>query len=109
MPPGGTRASPRTSCSRRRTGHAHRDALAARLNAALERATADDWVRRLTARGVPCGPVHGVDEAVEFAARLGLDPWVDVADDDDRVSRQIRHPVAYSATPAMYRLPPGTR
>jgi crotonobetainyl-CoA:carnitine CoA-transferase CaiB-like acyl-CoA transferase len=85
---------------------AHREALAARLNAALGTAAADEWVRRLTARGVPCGPVHAIDEAVDFAARLGLDPWVDVADEDGRVSRQIRHPVAYSATPATYRLPP---
>jgi crotonobetainyl-CoA:carnitine CoA-transferase CaiB-like acyl-CoA transferase len=86
----------------------HREALVARLNQALATAAADEWVRRLVARGVPCGTVNGIDEAVELAARLGLEPVVEVADDQGRVSRQARHPVWFSATPATYRLPPPT-
>jgi crotonobetainyl-CoA:carnitine CoA-transferase CaiB-like acyl-CoA transferase len=84
-------------------------ALLALLGAALSGAGADEWVRRLTSRGVPCGPVNGIDEAVELAGRLGLDPCVELSDVDGRVSRQIRHPVAFSATPASYRSAPTRR
>jgi crotonobetainyl-CoA:carnitine CoA-transferase CaiB-like acyl-CoA transferase len=84
----------------------HREALVALLNQALATAAAEEWVRRLAARGVPCGTVNGIDEAVELAARLGLEPVVEVADDRGRVSRQARHPVWFSATPATYRLAP---
>jgi crotonobetainyl-CoA:carnitine CoA-transferase CaiB-like acyl-CoA transferase len=86
----------------------HREALVALLNQALATAAADEWVRRLAARGVPCGTVNGIDEAVELAARLGLEPVVAVRDDQGRVSRQARHPIWFSATPATYRLAPPT-
>jgi crotonobetainyl-CoA:carnitine CoA-transferase CaiB-like acyl-CoA transferase len=86
----------------------HREELVALLEEALATAAADRWVARLAARGVPCGTVNGIDEAVELAARLGLEPVVEVRDDHGRVSRQARHPVWFSATPASYRLAPPT-
>jgi crotonobetainyl-CoA:carnitine CoA-transferase CaiB-like acyl-CoA transferase len=87
----------------------HRDRLRALLDEALGRADAAEWVRRLGARGVPCGPVNRVDEAVELATRLGLEPCVDLTDSDGRVSRQVRHPITFSATPATYHTAPPTR
>jgi len=84
----------------------HREALVALVNEVLATAAADQWVPRLAARGVPCGTVNGIDEAVELAARLGLEPVVAVRDDRGRVSRQARHPIWFSATPASYRLAP---
>jgi crotonobetainyl-CoA:carnitine CoA-transferase CaiB-like acyl-CoA transferase len=87
----------------------HREALLSVLTSALARATAQEWVSRLTARGVPCGLVNGIDEAVELASRLDLSPVVEVWDAGGRrVSKQVRHPVDFSATPATYRLPPPT-
>lgn len=50
----------------------HRDALAARIEAAL--AGGEDWAQRLTAAGVPAGPINDVPEAFAFAESLGLDP-----------------------------------
>jgi crotonobetainyl-CoA:carnitine CoA-transferase CaiB-like acyl-CoA transferase len=85
---------------------AHRTALLGELHAALSTVEADVWVRRLTARGVPCGPVNRVDEAVGLAQRLGLEPYVELSDMDGRASRLVRHPVTFSATPARYRLAP---
>jgi crotonobetainyl-CoA:carnitine CoA-transferase CaiB-like acyl-CoA transferase len=87
---------------------ANRDELLALLNGALRAAGAAEWVRRLTTRGVPCGPVNGIDEAIELATELGLEPCVEVSDVDGRVSRQVRHPISFSRTPASYRLAPPT-
>jgi crotonobetainyl-CoA:carnitine CoA-transferase CaiB-like acyl-CoA transferase len=85
---------------------ANRPALAAALRAVLATAPAQQWVDRLTARGVPCGLVNGIDEALSLAERLGLEPVVDVARPDGTTSRQARHPVSFTTTPASYRLAP---
>jgi crotonobetainyl-CoA:carnitine CoA-transferase CaiB-like acyl-CoA transferase len=84
----------------------NRTALMAELTDALAAAPAAEWVDRLTARGVPCGPVNGIDEAVALAARLGLEPSVEMARPDGTVSHQARHPITFSTTPAGYRLAP---
>ena len=42
----------------------HREALTAELEAALAAAPAAEWLERLTAAGVPCGPVSGVGDAL---------------------------------------------
>jgi crotonobetainyl-CoA:carnitine CoA-transferase CaiB-like acyl-CoA transferase len=91
---------------------AHRDELAALLAGALAAAPVGEWVERLVARGVPCGPVNDVAEAVRLATLLGLNPVVDLPAAPGTVaSRQVRHPVRYSATPPVHssgppRLPP---
>jgi crotonobetainyl-CoA:carnitine CoA-transferase CaiB-like acyl-CoA transferase len=103
---GGLATDPRFATNAGRVEH--RQALVALLNQALATAAADEWVRRLAAHGVPCGTVNGIDEAVGLAARLGLEPVVEVADGQGRVSRQARHPVWFAATPATYRLAPPT-
>ena len=103
---GGLATDPRFATNAGRVQH--RETLVSLLNQALATAAADECVRRLAARGVPCGTVNGIDEAVELAARLGLEPVVEVADGHGRVSRQARHPVWFSATPATYRLAPPT-
>jgi crotonobetainyl-CoA:carnitine CoA-transferase CaiB-like acyl-CoA transferase len=85
---------------------AHRGALLSLLDKAFGPAGAEEWVRRLGARGVPCGPVNRIDEAVEYARHLGLEPCVELSDVDGRLSRQVRHPIAFSRTPASYRRAP---
>jgi crotonobetainyl-CoA:carnitine CoA-transferase CaiB-like acyl-CoA transferase len=85
----------------------HRDALAGLLTEALAAAPVGEWVERLVARGVPCGPVNDVAEAVRLATVLGLDPVVDLSEAPGTVaSRQVRHPVRYSATPVVHRSGP---
>jgi crotonobetainyl-CoA:carnitine CoA-transferase CaiB-like acyl-CoA transferase len=59
-----------TNVARRREVDALGEALAARF---AER-TAAEWIERLTAAGVPAGPVNDVPAAFAFAERLGLDP-----------------------------------
>ncbi|MGF1648331.1 MAG: CaiB/BaiF CoA transferase family protein [Kineosporiaceae bacterium] len=88
---------------------AHRDELAGLLAEALAAAPVGEWVERLVARGVPCGPVNDVAEAVRLAALLGLNPVIDLPAGAGTVaSRQVRHPVRYSATPPVYPSGPPT-
>jgi crotonobetainyl-CoA:carnitine CoA-transferase CaiB-like acyl-CoA transferase len=84
----------------------NRPALATALQALLATAPAQQWVDRLTRRGVPCGLVNGIDEAIAMAERLDLEPVVDMARADGTSSRQSRHPVNFTTTPASYRLAP---
>ncbi|MFE1752942.1 CaiB/BaiF CoA transferase family protein [Streptomyces anandii] len=100
---------------------AHRAELAGLLGERLRSAGADHWSGVLLAAGVPAGPVNTLDEAFSFAHRLGLPGIVTVPDPSEaeaeartgagpsalrKSSRQVAHPIALSASPARYRLPP---
>ena len=89
---------------------AHRSELVAALEGALARGDAGTWVERLGARGVPCGLINRVDEAIAFAEQIGLAPTVDLpadpADPEGGSSRQVRHPITLSSSPAGYRSGP---
>ncbi|MEU3619717.1 CoA transferase [Streptomyces sp. NPDC006872] len=87
---------------------AHRAALRDILTERLGAAGADHWSAVLLAAGVPAGPVNSLDEAFDFARKLGLPGIVDLPADagEDRPSRQVASPIALSGTPAQYRLPP---
>jgi crotonobetainyl-CoA:carnitine CoA-transferase CaiB-like acyl-CoA transferase len=80
---------------------ANRDLLNLRLEELLGVSGADDWQRRLTSRGVPCGPINDVGQAFGLAAELGLQPVVDAGG-----TPTVAHPVNLSRTPASYRLAP---
>jgi crotonobetainyl-CoA:carnitine CoA-transferase CaiB-like acyl-CoA transferase len=85
----------------------HRAVLADQLNALLARRTADDWQERITAAGVPCGPINDIDQGLRLAEALGLEPVVQIHDPRRAVpQRQVAHPVRYSRTPVAYRSAP---
>ena len=87
----------------------HRHELAGLLAPILKQRRCDDWWAALTPLGVPCGPVNDLAEAFALAARVGLEPVVEVAGPSRATpSRQVAHPLRWSATPATYRLPPPT-
>lgn len=79
----------------------HRADLRPLLQARLRTRGADAWTSDFTAAGVPCGPVNGMDEAFALAASLGLAPVRDLEG-----LPTVAHPIAFSATPAEYRLRP---
>ena len=83
---------------------ANRDDLTERLEALLSAAGADEWQARLTAVGVPCGPINDIAQAFDLAERLGLAP-VAMAGGTPTVA----HPIRLSKTPATYRLGPPAR
>jgi crotonobetainyl-CoA:carnitine CoA-transferase CaiB-like acyl-CoA transferase len=71
----------------------------------LREKTAVDWFDRLVAAGVPCAPIQSIDGGFAMAERFELDPVVTVGD-GDRAVPTTRHPIRFSATPAVYELPP---
>jgi crotonobetainyl-CoA:carnitine CoA-transferase CaiB-like acyl-CoA transferase len=80
---------------------AHRSALRPLLEDLLRTRTADHWAGVLPAAGVPAGPVNALDEAFDYAERLGVEAVVDVGG-----TRQVAHPIRLGATPAQYLLAP---
>jgi len=94
---------PRFATTRDRTRN--REALRPLLVERLRTRTASEWFRRLTAVGVPCGPINTVAEGIAFAREIGLEPVVDVGS-GDRAVPLIRHPISFSRTPARHHLPP---
>jgi len=83
----------------------NREALRPLLIERLRTRTASEWFHRLTAVGVPCGPINNVEGGIKFARELGLDPVVEVGSGDNAVP-MIRHPISFSLTPPHYNLPP---
>ena len=83
----------------------NREQLRALLIGLLAKRTAAEWFEVLIAAGVPCGPINTVDAGIAFAAQIGLDPIV-TAGEGAAARPGIRHPVAFSATPPSYPLPP---
>ena len=66
---------------------------------------ASEWFHKLSAVGVPCGPINNVEEGIAFAREIGLDPIVQVGTGEDAVPG-IRHPITFSLTPPRHKLPP---
>ncbi|MQA11750.1 MAG: CoA transferase [Pseudonocardiaceae bacterium] len=71
----------------------------------LKQRTADEWFAKLSAAGVPCGPINHVDGGVALATRLGLDPVVEVGEGTDAVP-VIRNPITFGTTPTRHVLAP---
>ena len=86
---------------------ANRDELAPILVERLEERGAMEWFDLLGAAGVPCAPINTIDEGFAVAERFELEPAVTVGE-GDRAVPTTRHPIRFSATPAVYRLPPPT-
>jgi crotonobetainyl-CoA:carnitine CoA-transferase CaiB-like acyl-CoA transferase len=90
---------PRFDRNEKRT--ANREELRPLLVERLRTRSAHDWFLELNAAGVPCGPINTVDQGVQLAAGLGLDPVVEAGG-----VPSVRNPITFSASPPSYRLPP---
>ena len=86
---------------------AHRAELVAALDGMLASDGADAWQERITAAGVPCGPINDIAQGLALAERLGLQPVVEIADPRRGGPQpQVAHPATYSVTPPTYRTAP---
>jgi formyl-CoA transferase len=83
----------------------HRHALNAEINARTPKRTSADWVERLNAAGVPCGPIYAIDQVY-------ADPQVEhlkiaqPVKKKGKVMRMAGQPVALSRTPSRLAAPP---
>ncbi|MBA2517533.1 MAG: CoA transferase [Solirubrobacterales bacterium] len=85
---------------------AHRDVLRGLLEEKLSAGSTADWAARLSAAGVPAGPVNDIAAAFELAEALELDPIVELERDDGTTVRLPRAPIRLSRTPVTYRHAP---
>jgi crotonobetainyl-CoA:carnitine CoA-transferase CaiB-like acyl-CoA transferase len=85
---------------------AHRQVLVAELEDALRQHSADHWFEKLSALGVPCGPINDIGQAFALAEHLGLRPTTEVESPGRAPVRTVSHPISLSATPATYRAAP---
>jgi len=79
----------------------HRDELYALMCDRLAGECADVWFERLSARGVPCGPINDVSGAFALAQRLGLGPVIDIED-----VPTVANPIGLGASAVTYRRRP---
>jgi crotonobetainyl-CoA:carnitine CoA-transferase CaiB-like acyl-CoA transferase len=85
----------------------HRAALVAELESVLATRTAAEWTDHLQARGLPCGPVNDIAQAIALAARLGLDPVVRLRAAEGEIAT-IASPLLLHRTPVRYHRAPPT-
>ncbi|MDS1270536.1 CoA transferase [Lipingzhangella sp. LS1_29] len=83
----------------------NRDQLRPLLVERLCQRPADEWFETLSAAGVPCGPINSVDQGVQLARDLGLDPVVTIPRDTAELP-SIRNPITFSDASPRYDLPP---
>ena len=76
---------------------ANREVLIPLLEEALQADTGANWQARFTGVGVPAGKVAGIDEGIDYAQSLGLDPVIEVQNAEGVVvGKQIRHPISWT-------------
>jgi crotonobetainyl-CoA:carnitine CoA-transferase CaiB-like acyl-CoA transferase len=78
-----------------------REQLGAILEGAFHAEPAAEWVARLSAAGVPAGPINDIEQAFAFAQALGLDPVWETAG-----VRTVRSPMHLGDTPTSARRRP---
>ncbi len=85
----------------------NRAALVAELESVLATRSAAEWTDHLQARGLPCGPVNDIAQAIALAARLGLDPVVRLRAAEGEIAT-IASPLLLHRTPVRYHRAPPT-
>jgi crotonobetainyl-CoA:carnitine CoA-transferase CaiB-like acyl-CoA transferase len=109
----GVLGDPALAAEARFATNAARVANLSELRPALERLLrgrgAGEWAAALTQARVPAGVVNDIPAAFALAARLGLEPVVELQRDDGSTVALTRNPVGLSATPAEYRSAPPPR
>ncbi|MFN4003769.1 MAG: CaiB/BaiF CoA transferase family protein [Hylemonella sp.] len=92
------RADPRFATNSARM--AHREELAALMNAVLRQRTRAEWLAAFDAAGVPAGPVHTVGEALTHPQTLARGMVVELQHPQAGATRALGCPIHLSATPA---------
>ncbi|TXK19245.1 CoA transferase [Homoserinibacter sp. GY 40078] len=86
---------------------AHREDLRRELERLLASAGADEWEQIIADAGVPVGRVGTVSSGLALADELGLEPLIEVVDDEGATTRQVRSPITWKpAFPPQRHAPP---
>ncbi len=84
------------------------DDVRAELDGALAKRTREEWVRELTAAGVPCGSVRGISEVLADPQLAAREMVSEVQHATIGTTRVINSPVKLSETPPSVRTAPPT-
>ncbi len=84
----------------------HRDVLVPLLNDILKQRSKADWIERLEAATVPCGPINGIDEVFENEQVKARELLIEMPHPVTGTVKLVANPVKMSATPPSYRRPP---
>jgi crotonobetainyl-CoA:carnitine CoA-transferase CaiB-like acyl-CoA transferase len=88
----------------------NRDALNAEIDRHLEARTSAEWVERLNAAEVPCGPIYAIDQIYDDRQVKHLQVVQDVETPDERgVLHLVGQPVTLVRTPSRLVAPPPER
>lgn len=85
---------------------ANRDACVAAITPAMAQKTTADWITVLEPLGVPCGPVHRLDEVFANPQIRHRGLQVDVPHPLSGTVPLVANPIKYSRTPLDYHTPP---
>ncbi len=85
---------------------ANREACIAAIAPAMKRKTTAEWITALEPLGVPCGPVHRLDEVFANPQIRHRNMQVDVPHPLSDTVPLVANPIKYSRTPLQYDTPP---
>jgi crotonobetainyl-CoA:carnitine CoA-transferase CaiB-like acyl-CoA transferase len=77
----------------------HLDALVPLMNAKLEQRTVREWIARLEAEGVPCGPINSIAQMLDDPQTKAREMVVEVEHWKAGRTRALGLPIKLSATP----------
>jgi formyl-CoA transferase len=87
----------------------NRDALNAELGRYLSGRTSAEWIERLNAAGVPCGPIYSIDQVFADPQVRHLGIVESVETQDRKTLRIVGQPLSLSRTPSRAAAPPPER
>ncbi len=81
----------------------HRAELIPQLEAIMASGKRDDWIAKLEAAGVPCGPIQTIDQVFAHPQVIARDIWKTVPHPTGGTAPTTASPMRFSATPVQYR------
>ncbi len=84
----------------------NRDALNAEIDILMAQRSSAEWVERLNAAGVPCGPIYDIDEVFADPQVEHLGIASSVQEHDGRTTTVVGQPFTLSRTPSTIASPP---
>jgi len=92
--------------TRNRDRVVNRAAIDALVEETLARRPADEWIKTLTAVGVPCTRINTVLEALAAPQTAATDMVIDIEHPTAGLFRSLGIPMSFSCTPGVVRYPP---